>query len=1380
MRKCLTLVCLLLFVVASTAQTKTFQFKKLDVNTGLSSNQINTIHKDSRGFVWIGTVNGLNRFDGYNLRIFRKGRNPLYSINDNLVQNIFEDNRGQLWIVTSSGLNIFDPVTEKFTHPDSVLHLNIPVPTVNIVNTLVDRENNFWIINQTNGLYRRDAKTDSILFVPNDGIYGLADTSITDCRLSPDGTFWILHSNFVVEKYNPISLKIVKRFQLNDRIQEGEYVFRLLVDSDDNLWIYSRNKNDGIYYLNSKNEKIIHFSAGSVSHPINSNIITSAQENSDGNILIGSDHGGLIVISKKNLTVKNYTNDPGDKNSISQNSITCMYKDNENIVWLGTYKKGISYYHPGFFKFETYTQHPFRLNWLNYEDVNSFVEDRKGNLWIGTNGGGIVYFDRIRNSFKTYKNNPSDPNSLSNDVIVDLCLDHEGGLWIGTFLGGLNYFDGKTFTCYMHNPDDPNSISDNEIWSIIEDTNQQIWIGTLGSGLERYDHENNRFIHHRAEDINSVSSNYIMAICQDKDGNIWFATGNGVDLYDRESGRFIQFYKNSGPNSPNNVTSNTILDVYCDSRGMVWIGSRNGLSYYNPVSQKFTTLTTDDGLPDNNILTVLEDDSGNIWMGTPMGLCNLIMEGNNNEISFRIKVYDERDGLHGKEFNEHAALKTRKGELVFGGADGFSIFQPENLSSLPQNPDIVLTGISVQNKPVKVGQEVNKRVLLPVALNYIDQITLKHFEKTFALTFAALNFFTPEKTVYHYKMEGFNTEWTATSLSSREITYTNLHPGDYVFRVYATDFDNLVRSEEIQLKINIPPPAWKTKWAYSFYLALILFGVFYSIQLFIRRERNKMLLHQERVETAKVHEMDMMKIKFFTNISHEFRTPLTLILSPLDKIIKATIDQSTKDQLILIKHNGKRLLNLVNQLLDFRRLEVQGLTLLCREDDLVGFCREATASFSDLSESRNIELNFSSNVQKIKASFDYDKIEKVLFNLLSNAFKFTPGNGTINVNIIYQNAENKGEHVLIQVCDTGIGIPEDKKEIIFERFVQNLPQGATVNRGSGIGLSLTREFVQMHGGTITVKSEVGKGSCFEVMLPVKDHIVSEQPKALNENVAGNAKKTKEYAENKPHDNGSLKLLLVEDNPDIRFYLKDNLKLQYIIFEASNGAEAWETTLKDMPDLIVTDIMMPQMDGIELCRKIKTDNRTSHIPVIMLTARTADQHQIEGLETGADDYITKPFNFEMLELRIKNLIEQRNKLRNLFQKNFDLQPSEISVTSLDEKFLKKIKDITENNMHEPNFSVEKLSSEFGISRAHLYNKLVALTGKTPIEFIRILRLRRAAQLLEKSQLTVMEIAYKVGFNDPRYFTKHFKNEYNMTPSQYAKKHFKTSPGKPQGF
>ncbi len=1372
MKKGLLNIFLLFTALNIWAVTNDYQFKRLDINNGLSSNQVNTIFKDSHGYLWIGTVNGLNRYDGYSSKIFRKNNEVKGSISNNTISNIFEDHRGRLFIVTGDGLNIYNPLTEQFLSDDSIFHKNIEIPLLNLVNMFVDKQNNLWIFSRNTGIYKYDTKEDIVSHFPV-GNNNLMPFSITGAAVAPDGCFWIINQGSAVEKFDPVSFKVVKRFENLNRQISASFDNNIFVDSDGDVWIYSRDESKGAYMLDPKSGNITEFTAESQSNRISHNTISSIIQDNNGKIFLGTDHGGLNIIDKRTRKVKFVLNDPGDENSLSQNSIICMYKDNTNIIWVGTYKKGVSYTHPDLFQFTTYTRHPFKNNWLEYEDVNSFAEDKKGNLWIGSNGGGLIYFDRLNNTFKTYKHNPLDPNSLSNNVIVDIFLDHKDDLWIGTYMGGLNRFDGNRFIHYFNDPQNPSSVSNNQIWSIFEDSDRNLFIGTLGSGLDIYDSRNDAFVHNSAgSSVNSVHSNFVMAISENIDKNIWLATSNGVDFLEKSSGKFIQLYSKTDSSG---LSSNTALDVFCDSRGWVWIATREGLNIYNPKTDKIRVLNEKHGLPDNNILTVLEDNSGNIWLGTPQGLCNLIInEEGGSDFSYIIKIYDEKDGLHGKEFNEHAALKTRKGELVFGGVDGFSIIKPENLSPVVDFPKIVFTGFEVQNKSVETGQEINKRVLLQKSLNFIDGIKLKYFEKTFSVSFAALNYFKPEKTQYHYKLEGFDNDWISARSNSRKITYTNLHPGEYVFKVYASDIDNSLKSGEIHLNISVLPPFWKTKWALALYLTVFFLAFFYTLQSIIKRERNKFLIQQERMETAKIHEMDMLKLKFFTNVSHEFRTPLTLILSPLERIIKTTGDGQNKDQLKLIQRNGKRLLSLVNQLLDFRRLEMQGLSLLVREGELVDVVREATESFSDLSESRNIKLTFSSKIKELKAILDYDKIEKILFNLLSNAFKFTPEGGSISVSVALNEPENGEKSVIIKVCDTGIGIPKDKQDLIFERFVQNIPDGATVNKGSGIGLSLTKEFVQMHGGKVSVKSQPGDGSCFEVVLPLKDNYnagsLTDETTIIGTDFS---RKTSETAPvvNDENSSDTFKLLLVEDNPDIRFYLKDNLKSDYSILEAGNGQEAWDIILREMPDLVVSDIMMPIMDGLELCRKIKTDNRTSHTPVILLTAKTSDQQKFEGLENGADDYITKPFNFEMLELRIKSLVEQRKKLRKLYQQNFDLQPSDISITSLDEKFLKKIKLITETNMHEPNFSVEKLSTEFGISRAHLYNKLVALTGKTPIEFIRILRIRRSAQLLERSQLTVMEIAYKVGFNDPRYFTKHFKSEYKMTPSQYAKKFFK---------
>ncbi len=1343
------------------------QFKHLDINSGLTNNQVKTIYEDSNGFIWVGTVNGLNRFDGYSVKVFRKSNNDEFSLPDNNINEIYEDQHGRIWLNTGSGLAIFDPTTEKFISGSQINQIYKSLPLSNIENIFCDNDKQLWIIHRNTGAYCYGANPDSVKHLRIG--HELMPHPISDAQIDSEGNIWVLNRNMAIEVIDPVNCIVIKQYK-NELaiIPPSAHDYRFSLDTNNHPWIYNVNDEEGAYYFDIENKKIVHYHSSSKSHPISNDIVSCISTNLAGNVLIGTDHGGLNLIDKKNNTNTVYQFEQGEKNALSQNSITSILRDSNGTLWIGTYKKGVNYFHPDLFKFDTYTHNPTRQKWLTTSDVNTFAEDKNGNLWIGSNGGGLLYFDRKNRTFKTYKHQPNNPSSISSDVIVDLCIDPTGGLWIGTYTGGLNYFDGKKFTRYQHQANNPRSIPNNNVWAVHIDRDKQLWIGTLGGGISSFDPNTNQFSHFTPFGNTGGNSNFVMAIAEDPNSNLWIAKAVGVDFYDKNSGSFTQFVHDE--NSDNSLSNNTALDIYCDSRGWVWIATREGLNLYWPNEQKFTLFDVSDGLIDNNILTILEDNSGNIWVATPQGLSYIgISIDKNGQALFSFKSYDDKDGLHGKEFNEHAAYKTQKGELIFGGADGFSIFDPANLATTPFAAKVFFNSLKVDNKTVEPHKPFNNRIMLKNTINYSKQLELKHFEKTFSISFLAINFLNPEKTLFHYKLDGFNEQWSTLTGNNREITYTNLHPGTYTLHLYASDSENLQKSEPISLQIIVLPPFWRTKWAYSLYLILILSVIFLIIQQIVKRERNKFLAEQEKRENAKIHEMDMLKLKFFTNISHEFRTPLTLILSPLEKIIKTTDNPNNKNQLKLVQRNAKRLLSLVNQLLDFRKLEVQGLSLDVREGELVSFCRETTESFSDLSESRNIKLSFSSNIESLNASFDYDKIEKIIFNLLSNAFKFTPENGLVNVNFQYL-ADNTQPKVVIEVSDTGIGIPKDKQELIFERFVQNIPTGTSVNKGSGIGLSLTREFVQMHEGQIAVESVPGLGSSFKVELPLKSSFKLQQANNDAVNFQFGKPKTEDQSNSieknlsKPY-----KLLIVEDNPDIRFYLKDNLKTDYDIIEAANGEQAWQLIPDILPDLIVSDIMMPGVDGIELCRTIKTDKRTSHIPVILLTARTADQHKLEGLENGADDYITKPFNFELLELRIRNLLELREKMRTRFQKNFEIQPSEISITSLDEKFLTKVKTITEENMQEPEFSVEKLSSEVGISRAHLYNKLLALTGKTPIEYIRIMRIRRAAQLLEKSQLTVMEVAYKVGFNDPRYFTKHFKSEYQLTPTQYIKKH-----------
>jgi signal transduction histidine kinase/DNA-binding response OmpR family regulator len=746
-------------------------------------------------------------------------------------------------------------------------------------------------------------------------------------------------------------------------------------------------------------------------------------------------------------------------------------------------------------------------------------------------------------------------------------------------------------------------------------------------------------------------------------------------------------------------------------------------------------------------------------------LANVTPKKKGNTYDLSIVNYDEMNNLQSHEFNYDAALRTRSGELFFGGPSGFNIINPEKIKKAVYHPKIVFTRLQILNDNVEPGEVVNKRVLLRQSLSHLKQIDLKYTENVFSIEFASLDFAPKGRDKYAYMMEGFNSDWLYSKDNQRLITYTNLDPGHYVFKVKVLSEDGLW-SKEKTLKIYIEPPFWRTPVAYVIYTIIISGLMLLGRHVSMERIQMRFEVQEQRREAERANALEQLKTKFFTNVSHEFRTPLTLIISPLDRIIESTRDEEHKKQLNLVDRNAKRLLKLVNQLLDFRKMEVQEMKLHPATGDIVEFAEDICYSFTDIAEKKKIQLSFSSTVQCLEIYFDKDKVEKILFNLLSNAFKYTPDNGRVNVNLGYTpGVDGEGDGTLIiEVKDTGIGIPVDQHEKIFERFFQTDVPESMVNQGTGIGLAITKEFVKLHNGTITVESEPDKGSCFTVVLPAKK-IYYSSIRAINKLFPLKDTKDTIFEESKKSDKKKT-IVVVEDNEDLRFYLKDNLKDQYHVEEATNGKEGWEKIKQLNPDLVVSDIMMPLMDGVELAEKIKSETLTAHIPVILLTAMGSEEKQLEGLKVGVNDYVTKPFNFQILASKIRNLLAQQKLLQRKFQKQIEVNPQEVTITPVDEKFLKQAMECVEKNVDNVDFSVEDLSDEMCMSRATLYRKILSITGKAPLEFIRIVRLKRAAQLLEKSGMTISEVAFKVGFNNPKNFTKLFKEEFNVLPSQYV--------------
>lgn len=1346
----------LLLLVSYAYAQPSYQFSSLDVNNGLSNNQVNCIYKDARGFMWFGTMSGLNRYDGYTFKTFRHSNEP-GAINDDYITGIYPAPDNQLFIRTRNGDNFYNPIREQFSDAASWFKKK-GVPEIGIT-SVAKTGHTWWIAHSTDGLYRIDSagRTTKVL------LPGIKNAPVADLQTDPQNRLVILYLNGDIEKLDLAGNKIVYRHTgIRQFINKPPIALRIFMDAAQDMWVYMPGSDFGVVYVNNADRSVKQLC--SKTGYLNNDIVNSIVEDDKNLIWIGTDHGGVNLIDKKNNFKSRFLlNKEGDPKTVAENAVYALYKDDFGIIWCGTYKRGISYFTENMVKFPLYKHSPVDGRSLSYNDVNCFAEDKKGNIWIGTNGGGLIYFDRVNQTFKRFQHDPANENSISKDVIVSLYVNSYDDLWIGYYFGGMDFYRNGKFNHYRHEEDDPNSLANKSVWKIYRDKRNNFWVGTLGGGLDRFDPGNGIFYHNNVNMPASVHCNYISGFAEDNSGNLWIATAYGIDVLDNSKGVFIHYLSASHQLSNDNVSS-----LLYDKKGRMWAGTRAGLNVFDPREQRFRSFTVKDGLPDNNIITMLEDNEGYLWVATSNGLGRIAVQEGPEGITLNCRNYDDKDGLQGKAFNVNAAFKLSTGELLFGGADGFNLFDP---SSLPQNrsrPNIVFTGLRLFDRNIDVNAKVHDRVLLPEALTETKEIVLRHNENDFSVEFAALNFINTEKNKYAYRLDQFNDNWQIADGATRRVTYTNISPGTYTLQVRAANEDGFWNEEGISLKISVQPPFWKTPLAYIIYVLLVVVVLWLLRRSVIRRAHKRFILEQERQEAQRMHELDMLKIRLFTNLSHEFRTPVSLILSPLEEIMQQAGDQKEKTRFQLIYRNAKRLLILVNQLMDFRKMEMQELRLNPAWGDISAFIHEVACSFTDLAERKGITFSYQSHSPHIYTYFDNDKIERILFNLLSNAFKFTPREGRVTV-VVTSTREEDGTWLEIKVQDTGIGIPAERQEKVFEQFFQHEMPGGLMSRGSGIGLAITREFVKLNNGTITVESEVNKGSCFTVRLPLE---TCEQPEGMVTGavIPGDSQvntplvpaPATEVIED--GQSGKQTVLLIEDNEDFRFYLKENLKDTYHIIEAADGNAGWQKTLSAHPDLVMSDVNMSGMTGIELCRKIKNDSRTKHIPVILVTAAAGEHEQLRGLEAGAADYLVKPFNFEIMLSRVRNLLVRPGAARH--QVSLAEPACGDHTLSPNEKFLRKALEIVERNLSNAGFSVEELSRELFMNRVSLYRRIFNLTGQTPVEFIRMIRIKRAAQLLTKTEMNVTEVAYEVGFNNPKYFAKYFKMAYNMLPSAYA--------------
>lgn len=1334
---------LLLFNNLGYAQKDHISFENLTVEQGLSQSSILSIAQDSMGFMWFGTKDGLNRYDSRSFEVFKNNEKDTTSLSSSLnINALLTDSKGNLWVGTQKGLNKYDPESNSF-----IRFMHNPKQKNSISHNTIrclyeDRQGNIWI-GTDSGLNKLINPNHFERFLTNTKGLGVHPT-IKAIHQDTENTVWVGTQNGLLSLQYKNGSYRYKTYHHNDKninsIAAND-INTITEDLNHNLWIGTHFKGLDLFDRTSKTFK--HFKAQPGNpNSLSSNVIRKIRVDRTGNLWIAT-LNGINVYDPVKQRFSIYQHNPENPSSLSQNSVYDIFQGNAGSVWVGTYYGGINVYHANAVPFKVYKHYSYK-NSLSSNIISAIVEDNKNNLWIGTEAEGLNYYNRETGRFTTFKSNLSSGNSLSSNLIKAIVIDDNGDLWIAAYEGGLDFYSPKTgkFKNYKLDAANPNSLSANRVTTLLKDRKGRIWIGSR-KGLYQYNQVEDNFIAfsnpYRKGGLPSKTINHLFL---DGQQNIWVATDDGLFYYPNDAKSFRRLRVKYNPEILKKI--NCIQE---DADGNLWFGSYNGgLLRYDRTNQEVFIYTKKNGLPSNNVTGILEDNDGVLWLSTDKGLAKF-------EAGL-FKVYTRNDGLPGNVFNYHSLLKTKKGELFFGGYNGMVSFIPEEIKENKKAPKMVFTRLRLFNKAVSIK---DKTGLLDKALSRTKEIIFNHEQNIFSVDFSALNYIKSRKNSYAYKLEGFEKDWNYVNIPTA--TFTNLPAGHYNLLIKGANNDGIWSESLGKLAIIVKPPFWLTWWAYIFY-GLLLAGLLFMIIRFILI---KALLKRE-------HEVHQMKLDFFTNVSHEIRTPLTLILGPLEKIIEDTREQkSINNNLLGVAKNVKRLSKLINELMDFRKIESGKMRLNISEGDFVSFAKEIFLSFQHLAIQRKIQYSFKSTEEEIKLFFDKEQLEKVVFNLLSNAFKFVPDKGKISVQIIQDEDQLK-----FKVLDNGIGIPDSSKKKIFTDFYQaGNHQGR--NAGTGIGLALSKNIAELHHGDLTLE-ENSKDTCFNLSLklgsshfnkvdlveladhenPLVYHLQSEIDAMIYEN-----------SEHKPSHSYKEKplLLVVDDNEEVRNFIVKTVGVFYWVKEANNGEQALLMATEEIPDLIISDVMMPIMDGFELCRMLKTDERTRHIPVILLTARSGEIHELDGLKTGADIYLTKPFSVQKLLLNIENLLALHENMRKRFSQQLILEPTNVTIESTDQEFLEKVLKLIDSNINNSAFNVNQFAAEIGMSTPVFYKKIKALTGLTVNNFVKSIRLKRAAQLLEQHAGTVYEIAYMVGFSDPKYFSREFRKQFGKIPSEY---------------
>jgi ligand-binding sensor domain-containing protein/signal transduction histidine kinase/AraC-like DNA-binding protein len=1327
----------------------------------LSNSLINTIYQDKRNYIWIATEDGLNKYDGVKFTIYKSIKGDPNTIINNYVRTLFEDSSGRFWVGFINGLMLYNRTEDTFK--EIKLFKNGVKIEPHVTSIIESNTHQIWITTDQGLLIIKSSKDSYQLDSKFSGL--LCSSSLLTVFQDSRKDFWILSDDQGLNRYSPTT-KRLECYKSPNKIGSNQ-TSAICEDHLGNIFVGTLTS--GLFKFNRSTNRFdqIGYASSQQCLPVKCLLIDRQK-----NLLVGTDGMGMKIYNPKKNLLENIEMQ-SSLFDFSKLKIHSVLQDRAGNLWTGIFQKGVYFAPHNPNKFSILGYKSFNKNIIGSSCVMSILKDNTNTVWVGTDNDGIY---GVENGGKVKHYSRTAINSVSSTIMC-IFQDSNHDIWLGSYLNGLSKFNKNNGLCTYYNQISPsigNNFLSNKVMCITEDKQKNLWIGTNGAGLYSFDLKSQTYKQHYAHDgghNGRIVSDGINCVLNDRDGFIWIGTFRGVCRINPKTTEIVNY------TTKGNILPGTIVYAMAeDHKGNIWIGTTEGLACYNKKKNQSQLYTMADGMPCNVICGILEDAKGNIWLSTHMGISKLIVAEN------KFVNYYAFDGLQGNEFTKSAAFHAVDDEMYFGGISGITHFYPQKINDVRKQLKVYLTELYILDVPVLKSEKSGKKDKQRISrfISDVDTIHLTYKDNMFSLEFSTFDFGNSERISYRYKMEGLNSQWMNTEQGVSRINFTNISYGTYKLKVRACIQENM--SPEKEILIIISPPWYLSWWAKTFYFILFLLLGFGITKYILNQIEHK----QEMMRRVHAEQINEAKLQFFINISHEIRTPMTLIISPLEKLISENTDKEKQHVYLMMYRNAQRILRLINQLMDIRKIDKGLMVLKFNETDLVEFVDNLMQTFEYQAMKHNIRFAFEHAESTLPVWIDQNNFDKVLLNIFSNAFKYTPENGEIIVKLQTGKDDNeKGElhnYFELIISDSGIGLEEEKIERIFERFYQIDNDLTKSNFGTGIGLHLAHSLVELqHGKLFARNKKEGMGSEFIVRLPLGNSHLSDlemgnaglqhiQKTGINLHNAVLYDETGSDETIKVKSKTNYRILIVEDEDEIRQYIRTELSGIYKIFECSNGKEALDFILKEKPNLVISDVMMPDMDGITLCKKIKSNININHIPVILLTAKSTDEDKAEGFEIGADAYVVKPFNVELLKKRIANLIENRGRLEVRPSDSEENQSiiKQIVLRSNDEILLEKIMKIINNNIAEPELNVEMLAGGVGMSRVHMHRKLKELTNQSARDFIRSIRLKQAAEMLTHQKLTISDVAYAVGFSNLSHFSNSFHEFYGMSPKEYAQR------------